>query len=114
MREVEQAYAAADLMTFLPIYEPCANVIAESLASGLPVITSAFNGASELIDEGANGNVLPDPADLRALEKAIRYWQARPGCRPVPSSQPLDLDTNVRETLRVLELVAAEKKTASK
>ncbi len=109
MREVEHAYAAADLMTFLPIYEPCANVIAESLASGLPVITSAFNGASELIDEGINGHILADPADLPALEKAIRFWQSRPNCRPVPSTKPLDLDTNVRETLRVLELVAAEK-----
>jgi UDP-glucose:(heptosyl)LPS alpha-1,3-glucosyltransferase len=109
MKNVEEAYAAADLMTFLPIYEPCANVIAESLSSGLPVITSAFNGAAELIDEGVNGHVLDDPSDLPALEKAIRFWKARPTSRPVPSSQPLDLDTNVRETLRVLERVAKEK-----
>lgn len=111
MREVEHAYAAADLMTFLPIYEPCANVIAESLASGLPVITSVFNGASELIDEGVNGHVLADPADHCALENAIRFWRDRAACRPVPSSKPLDLDTNVRETLRVLEMVAKEKAT---
>jgi len=109
MREIEHVYAAADLMTFLPIYEPCANVIAESLASGLPVITSAFNGASELIDEGINGHIIADPADLPALEIAIRFWRARPDCRPVRSTKALDLDTNVRETLRVLELVAAEK-----
>jgi len=109
MKKVEDAYAAADLMTFLPIYEPCANVIAESLASGLPVITSAFNGAAELIEEGVNGHVLADPSDLAALENAIRFWKASPAARPVPSSRPLDLDTNVRETLRVLEMVAGEK-----
>lgn len=110
MKNIEDAYAAADLMTFLPIYEPCANVIAESLASGLPVITSIFNGAAELIHEGVNGHVLADPSDLVALEIAIRFWKSRPGARPVPSSLPLDLDTNVRETLRVLELVMEEKK----
>ncbi len=111
MKEVEHAYAAADLMTFLPIYEPCANVIAEALASGLPVITSACNGAGELIEEGINGQVLQDPSDEQALEGAIRHWRARPGCRPVPSRLPLDLETNVRETLKVLELVAAEKRS---
>ena len=109
MKKVEDAYAAADLMTFLPIYEPCANVIAEALASGLPVVTSAFNGAAELIDEGVNGHVLADPADLAALQQAIHFWKARPDARPVPSSQPLDLETNVRETLRVLTRVAEEK-----
>jgi UDP-glucose:(heptosyl)LPS alpha-1,3-glucosyltransferase len=41
MRDVENAYAAADLFTFLPIYEPSANVVFEALAAGLPVITSA-------------------------------------------------------------------------
>lgn len=113
MREVEHAYAAADLMTFLPIYEPCANVIAESLASGLPVITSAFNGASELIDEGLNGHTLADPADIDTLAKTIRHWRDRPASRPVPCSKPLDLDTNVRETLRVLELAAKDKSKVS-
>lgn len=110
MKQVEDAYAAADLMTFLPIYEPCANVIAEALASGLPVITSRSNGASELIQPGLNGTVLDDPADLTGLEKAVIEWRQRsPACRPVPSALPLDLETNVAQTLRILTLVAAER-----
>jgi UDP-glucose:(heptosyl)LPS alpha-1,3-glucosyltransferase len=109
-REVEHAFAAADLMTFLPVYEPCANVIAEALAAGLPVITSRSNGACELIDEGVSGHVLDDPADLAGLEKAVRFWRARPEARPVPVSKPLDIATNVRETLRILELAAEEKR----
>jgi UDP-glucose:(heptosyl)LPS alpha-1,3-glucosyltransferase len=50
LSDVETAYAAADLLTFLPIYEPCSNVVSEALATGIPVITTSFNGASELID----------------------------------------------------------------
>lgn len=110
MSQVEQAYAAADLMTFLPIYEPCANVIAEALASGLPVITSRFNGAGELIQPGINGDVLDDPSDISAIEKAIQSWRQKTSARPVPTDLPLDLDTNIRETLQLLEKVAAAKR----
>jgi UDP-glucose:(heptosyl)LPS alpha-1,3-glucosyltransferase len=114
MKQVEDAYAAADLMTFLPIYEPCANVIAEALASGLPVITSRSNGASELIQPGINGTVLDDPADLVGLEKAVIEWRNRsPSCRPVQSALPLDLETNVAETLKILTQVASEKRASS-
>jgi len=110
MKKVEEAYAAADLMTFLPIYEPCANVVAEALSSGLPVITSRFNGACELIEPGINGHILKDPADLPSLETAIGFWKSKSHRRPVPTTLPLDLETNVQSTLRLLESIAAEKK----
>jgi UDP-glucose:(heptosyl)LPS alpha-1,3-glucosyltransferase len=112
MPRVEDAYAAADLLTFLPIYEPSSNVVPEALASGLPVITSVFNGAAEWLTEGVNGHILPAPEDTDALEKAVRHWMAQKSARPVPCAYPLDLETNVRETLRVLEKVAAEKATS--
>lgn len=113
MAKVEDAYAAADLLTFLPIYEPSSNVVTEALASGLPVITSRFNGAAELIEPSLNGDVLDEPADTDALERAVQVWMDKPGARPVLCLRPLDLETNVRETLRVLELAAAEKRQAS-
>ena len=106
---VEDAYAAADLFTFLPIYEPSANVVVEALAAGLPVVTSGFNGAAELLREGVNGTVLADPADTAALARAVEFWRARPTARPVPCDLPLDLDANVAATLAVLQLAAQEK-----
>ncbi len=109
MPQIENAYAAADLMTFLPIYEPSSNVVIEALASGLPVITSRFNGASELIQSGINGHVLDDPADLSSLERNIHFWRQRPALRISPSSIPLDLECNVRETLSLLEEIATKR-----
>ncbi len=103
--DVETAYAAADLLTFLPIYEPCSNVVSEALAAGIPVITTAFNGASEWIDPGVNGHVLDDPRDLAALGRGINHWRNHPQ-RPVPTREPLDLETNVQRTIQVLELAA--------
>jgi UDP-glucose:(heptosyl)LPS alpha-1,3-glucosyltransferase len=108
-QRVEDAYAAADLFTFLPIYEPSANVVAEALAAGLPVVTSRFNGAAEMLREGINGTVLADPADLPALALAVEYWRTRGPARPVPCELPLELDANVAATLRVLELAAQER-----
>jgi len=109
MADLENAYAAADLLVFPPIYEPSANVVFEALAAGLPVVTSVFNGAAEVIEEGINGTVVADPSDIGSLAAAIEFWRARPNVRPVPVKADLSLERNVRETLAVLELAAAER-----
>ena len=109
LNDVEAAYAAADVLTFLPIYEPCANVVSEALATGIPVVTTSFNGASELIDSGINGHVLDDPADLATLGMCINHWRARGSEEPVKTRLPLELELNVDLTIQVLKL-AVEKR----
>lgn len=109
MPSVEDAYAAADLFVFLPIYEPSANVVFEALAAGLPVVTSAQNGAAELIQERINGTVIENPADTRAVIAAIRFWWSRRFGSPPIDAPALSLDRNVRETVAVLELAARER-----
>lgn len=109
MSNLEDAFAAADLFVFPPIYEPSANVCFEALAAGLPVVTSACNGASEVIEPDINGTVVQNPSDIRALIEAIRFWKARPAARPVTVKTDLSIERNVRETLAVLELAAAER-----
>ena len=74
-RDVEHLYAAADVVALPALYEPFGNVHLEALASGVPVLTSAQAGGSELIVSGRNGWVVPAPvADvisegLRALRE---------------------------------------------
>ena len=109
MADLENAYAAADLFVFPPIYEPSANVVFEALAAGLPVVTSVCNGAAEVIEEGINGTVVADPSDIGSLVDAIQSWRACPNVRPVPVKADLSLERNVRETLAVLELAVAER-----
>ena len=109
MENLEDAYAAADLFVFPTIYEPSANVCFEALAAGLPVVTSACNGAAEVIEEGVNGTVVADPSDVEGLVTAIKFWKERPNARPVPVKSDLSLERNVRETLEVLMLASKEK-----
>lgn len=110
MSDVENAYAAADLLVFLPIYEPSSNVVAEALASDLPVITSSLNGASEIITPGKNGTIIPDPRDTDAVAEAIRFWILQRGLAEMPPKEQLSLERNVEETLAVLEMAAKEKR----
>lgn len=108
-RQLADAYAGADLLVFPPIYEPSANVVFEALAAGLPVVTSAFNGAGEVIQPGVQGEVVADPADVPALIRAIQPWVREH--RRVPfDAETISLARNVRETLPILERAGAERR----
>lgn len=64
-------YAAADIAAQPTFYDACSLATLEALASGLPVVTTAANGVSELITPGVDGLVLDEPGDDRALAAAI-------------------------------------------
>jgi UDP-glucose:(heptosyl)LPS alpha-1,3-glucosyltransferase len=60
-------YAAADVFVHPTWYDPCSLVTLEASSCGLPVITSRFNGAAELMTNREEGFVLSDPADVATL-----------------------------------------------
>lgn len=64
-------YQAADVYVQPTYYDPCSLVALEALASGLPTITTRYNGAGELIVSGQEGFVLDEPDDDRALTDAM-------------------------------------------
>ena len=107
--EIQQAYAAADLLAFLPIYEPSANVVPEALASGLPVVTSSWNGASEWLVPDIDGDVVPDPDDTRAVVAMLAKWRDRGARRNHRDPADFDIARNVRETVAILERAARER-----
>lgn len=109
MENVPDAYAAADLLVFLPIYEPCSNVVAEALAADLPVITTRFNGAAELIRENKTGSIILDPSDTESVVHAIERWHARRGQNETTPDIELSLDRNVNETVEILNMAVADK-----
>jgi UDP-glucose:(heptosyl)LPS alpha-1,3-glucosyltransferase len=67
----KDAYFASDYLVHPTFYDPCSLVALEALACGLPVITSRFNGASELLSPPADGLVIDDPHDAPALAAAL-------------------------------------------
>jgi UDP-glucose:(heptosyl)LPS alpha-1,3-glucosyltransferase len=63
--------AAADALVHPTWYDPCSRVVLESLAAGVPVITTKWNGASEAIAEGVDGFNVPDPRSWGAMVVGI-------------------------------------------
>jgi UDP-glucose:(heptosyl)LPS alpha-1,3-glucosyltransferase len=46
--DMRNAYFGSDFLVHPTFYDPCSLVVLEALACGLPIITTRFNGASEL------------------------------------------------------------------
>jgi UDP-glucose:(heptosyl)LPS alpha-1,3-glucosyltransferase len=64
-------YREADLFVYPSKYDAFGLVVAEAMASGLPVIVGKDIGAAEWIVDGENG-FLCDPSDLKSIVAAIR------------------------------------------
>lgn len=65
------AYHASDFFVLPTYYDPCSLVVFEALACGLPVITTACNGAGEVITRGREGFVIAEPSDHPGLIEAM-------------------------------------------
>jgi len=65
-------YAAADCYVHPTYYDPCSLVVLEAAACGLPLITSRYNGASEIFNEGEDVLLVNDPADDAELAGTMR------------------------------------------
>jgi UDP-glucose:(heptosyl)LPS alpha-1,3-glucosyltransferase len=73
-REPEKYYGAADLLVHPTFYDACSLTVLEALASGLPVVTTASNGACGLLTSNEGGRVVENARDVKALAEAIRYF----------------------------------------
>ena len=108
LRDVRPLHSAADVFILPTVYDPFSNACLEALALGRPVITSAANGCSEVLQEGVTGSVVQRPDDIAGLAAALRYWaqDGRPAaaesdCRAAAAG--CSLAENVRRTLEILE-----------
>jgi UDP-glucose:(heptosyl)LPS alpha-1,3-glucosyltransferase len=72
--DTETCYRASDVYVLPSRYDAFANTTLEALASGLPVVTSAENGASEILRGAAAGTVLPAGFADRDLIRALVEW----------------------------------------
>jgi UDP-glucose:(heptosyl)LPS alpha-1,3-glucosyltransferase len=105
-------YAAADVFVHPTWYDPCSLVTLEAAACGLPVITTRYNGASEMMRDGDDGFVLDDPADdaalaarmMELLDPAVR---AKAGAAGRALAEEHTFARQTEEFLKLYEDVAA-------
>jgi UDP-glucose:(heptosyl)LPS alpha-1,3-glucosyltransferase len=77
VKELSPFYAAADMFMLPTLYDPFSNATLEALAAGLPVITSAANGCSEILNPLLHGSIITNPRDVEAFAAALYQWQER-------------------------------------
>jgi UDP-glucose:(heptosyl)LPS alpha-1,3-glucosyltransferase len=114
VEQVENIYAAADVYVHPTWYDPCSLVVLEALASGLPVITTRFNGAGEIITAGREGFLVDTPRDIDRLAELMgRLFDDTMvhtmGRQARVLAEQFSWERNLAELTRVLELAAAEK-----
>ena len=68
----ERFYGAADAFILPTREDPFANTILESLACGVPVITTRTNGAGEILESELEGTVVASADDCDAMVTATR------------------------------------------
>ncbi|MGE5247625.1 MAG: glycosyltransferase family 4 protein [Verrucomicrobiota bacterium] len=107
-------FLGADAFVFPTVYEPFSNACLEAMAAGLPVVTTAVNGASEVLRDGESGYVIDDPLDVDALAERMERLlsperREAMGAEARRAAETLTLDRNVSETLAVLSRAWAEK-----
>jgi len=108
--KIEQYYAAADLFILPSIYEPFGNANLEALATGLPVITTKFCGAANIIQSNINGLVIKNPYDPKEIAEKINFL-FDPSIRDIMGKNARELaeqftpERNNQEMLKIYEKI---------
>lgn len=108
--QLSDLYQAADWFIHPTLYDACANTVLQSMASELPGVISAQDGAVDHVRDGENGFMLYHPAkveELRArIQDAFAVHEAdrvEMGRQARATMIPHTWDAHVKEWLRVIE-----------
>lgn len=91
-----QWYAGADACILLSWYDPCSRVVLEATRWGIPSITTAYNGAAEVLNDG--GILVNSPVDTEAVVAAIDSL-----------SEPRGRAERAKNCLRIADQVSIER-----
>ncbi len=101
--DIEKYYSASDVLLQPTFYDPCSLSTIESLACGLPVITTKCNGAGELIIEGETGFVVENPYCVDKISEKILFFLNQPEAFANSSSDSVQQYSNENVYLKILD-----------
>ncbi|MCL2645752.1 MAG: glycosyltransferase family 4 protein [Phycisphaerales bacterium] len=75
-REMDKVYAAADALILPTFYDPFARVVLEALSHGMPVISTEYLGASDLVKDHHAGTIVGNPREVDQMAGALEALPA--------------------------------------
>jgi len=98
VRHIQNVLSIVDVAILPTFYDPCSRFILEALAAQKPVITTRFNGATDLFVDKRHGRVVDSPENTGALAEAIGYFSDTNNIQK--ASQAIIAD-NIRENISI-------------
>jgi UDP-glucose:(heptosyl)LPS alpha-1,3-glucosyltransferase len=74
--DVPEIFRAVDVFALPSLFEPFGNVVMEAMASGLPVLSSAKSGVSELLPEAMKPFIVANPTDCGEIARRMNAMLA--------------------------------------
>ncbi len=96
--DIQNIIAASDAVVLPTYYDPSSRVILEALAAAKPVITTRFNGATDLFTADRHGVVIDSPENITALAQAVNYFSQPENARKASDAIIAD---NLKEKISV-------------
>ncbi len=117
-KRVRSLLFGADVCVHPTYYDPCSRVVLEALSLGVPVITTAFNGAAEVIQDGREGFVIETPDDVglwaRRIEDLVSLdLRSRMSERALALREKISMARHVGELETLFEDVLERKRSAA-
>ena len=75
VKNIQNVLSISDVAVLPTFYDPCSRFILEALAANKPVITTKFNGATDMFVNNRHGKVIDKPEDISALAQAVAYFR---------------------------------------
>ncbi|MCD4825959.1 MAG: glycosyltransferase family 4 protein [Phycisphaerae bacterium] len=111
MGDVFHWYAATDVCVLLSWYDACSRVVLEAARWGIPSITTAFNGAAEVLDTGG-GEIVEGPDDIDGVVEAMDKlsnpaWRAKAKQACLAQADDLSMARQIDELETIYQEIAA-------
>ena len=100
IRHVQNVLAVADVAVLPTFYDPSSRFILESLAAKRPVITTKFNGASDMFNE-RHGKIIDTPDNVQALAEALQYFT---DTENIENASQAIADDNLEEKISIIRV----------
>jgi UDP-glucose:(heptosyl)LPS alpha-1,3-glucosyltransferase len=98
IRHIANAFEISDVAILPTYYDPSSRFILEALAAGRPVITTSFNGASDMFENGRHGRMIESPDNIEGLAEAIGHFTSTENIRQASEAIAAD---GVREKVSI-------------